>query len=71
MMTDAKSIEEGAASILAAFTRSDFPEDPNQIFLTSWGEWWSTDVFALSLDKDLQDKWAPSLQEIERGEGVE
>ncbi|KAI1095101.1 NAD(P)-binding protein [Rostrohypoxylon terebratum] len=36
---DAKTIPEGAQSILRAFTRDDFPEDPFRIFLTSWGEW--------------------------------
>ncbi|KAJ7476874.1 hypothetical protein B0H11DRAFT_2173868 [Mycena galericulata] len=55
-MPDAKSVPEGAASILRAFTRDDFPDDAEQIFLTSWGEWWSKDVYALSLDKKLQDK---------------
>jgi hypothetical protein len=55
----------GARSILAAFTRDDFPEDPDQIFLTSWGEWWSKDVYSLTLDKALQDKWSPSKDEME------
>ncbi|KAI0884766.1 NAD(P)-binding protein [Annulohypoxylon maeteangense] len=67
---DAKSIPEGAQSILRAFTRDDFPEDPDQIFLTSWGEWWPKDVFELSLDKNLQDKWSPSKDEIEKEEGL-
>ncbi|KAB5582246.1 hypothetical protein GE09DRAFT_262030 [Coniochaeta sp. 2T2.1] len=69
-MPDAKTVPEGAANILRAFTKDDFPEDPDQIFLTSWGEWWSKDVFAHSLDKDLQDKWCPSKEEIEREEGL-
>jgi hypothetical protein len=56
----------GARSIRCAFTRDDLPEDPEQIFLTSWGEWWSKDVYALTLDKTLQDKWCPSKEEIER-----
>jgi hypothetical protein len=60
----------GAQSILRAFTRDDIPEDPEQIFLTSWGEWWSKDVFALSLDKALQDKWCPSKEGIERENGL-
>ncbi|AEO64404.1 uncharacterized protein THITE_2040692, partial [Thermothielavioides terrestris NRRL 8126] len=64
-MPDAKSVPEGARSILAAFTRDDFPEDPDQIFLTSWGEWWSKDVYSLTLDKALQDKWSPSKDEME------
>lgn len=55
----------GAASVLRAFTRDDFPEDPDQIFLTSWGEWWSKDVLQRTLDKKLQDKWSPSKDEIE------
>ncbi|KAK0615640.1 hypothetical protein B0T17DRAFT_538678 [Bombardia bombarda] len=69
-MPDAKSIPEGAASILRAFTRDDFPADPDQIFLTSWGEWWSKDIYKPSLDKGLQDKWCPSKEEIEKGEGL-
>ncbi|KAH8882173.1 short-chain dehydrogenase/reductase [Thozetella sp. PMI_491] len=67
---DAKSIPEGGASILAAFTRDDFPEDPEEIFLTSWGEWWSKDVYGNSLDKELQDKWSPSKEDIEKEEGL-
>ncbi|KAI2620187.1 NAD(P)-binding protein [Hypomontagnella submonticulosa] len=67
---DAKSVPEGAQSIYRAFTRDDFPEDPDQIFLTSWGEWWPKDVYKLSLDKSLQDKWSPSKEEIEKEEGV-
>ncbi|TGJ78671.1 hypothetical protein E0Z10_g10091 [Xylaria hypoxylon] len=67
---DAKSIPEGAQSVLRAFTRDDLPEDPEQIFLTSWGEWWSKDVYGLSLDKSLQDKWSPSQADIEKEEGV-
>ncbi|KAF7376727.1 NAD(P)-binding protein [Mycena sanguinolenta] len=70
MMKDAKSVAEGAGSILAAFTRTDFPEDPDQIFLTSWGEWWGRDVIEGSLDKGLQDKWSPSKEEIEKEEGI-
>ncbi|KAH7143651.1 hypothetical protein EDB81DRAFT_796092 [Dactylonectria macrodidyma] len=69
-MPDAKSVPEGAQSVLRAFTRDDLPEDPDRIFLTSWGEWWEKDVIATSLDKDLQDKWSPSKEEIEREEGI-
>ncbi|KAK7001505.1 WW domain-containing oxidoreductase [Favolaschia claudopus] len=70
IMKDAKSPAVGGASVLAAFTRSDFPEDPDRIFLTSWGEWWGSDMISNSLDKELQDKWSPSKEEIEREEGV-
>ncbi|KXX77792.1 WW domain-containing oxidoreductase [Madurella mycetomatis] len=69
-MPDAKTVPEGAASVLRAFTRDDFPDDPEQIFLTSWGEWWSKDIYGLTLDKALQDKWCPSKEEIERDEGL-
>ncbi|KAI0424677.1 hypothetical protein F5Y09DRAFT_323750 [Xylaria sp. FL1042] len=69
-LPDAKSIPEGAQSILRAFTRDDLPEDPEQIFLTSWGEWWPKDVYGLTLDKNLQDKWSPSQADIEKEEGV-
>ncbi|CAI4212370.1 unnamed protein product [Parascedosporium putredinis] len=60
----------GGENVVRALFRDDLPEDPDQIFLTSWGEWWSKDVFALSLDKDLQDKWSPSKEQIEQEEGV-
>ncbi|KAJ4125387.1 hypothetical protein NW768_009004 [Fusarium equiseti] len=69
-MPDAKSIPEGASSVLAALTRSDFPEDRDRIFLTSWGEWWEKNVIELSTDKALQDKWCPSKEEIERDAGI-
>ncbi|KAI1750626.1 hypothetical protein F4782DRAFT_508995 [Xylaria castorea] len=67
---DAKSVPEGGQSVLAAFTRDDIPEDPEQIFLTSWGEWWPKNVYELTLDKKLQDKWSPSQEDIEKEEGV-
>lgn len=60
----------GAQNLLRAFTVSDLPADPEQIFLTSWGEWWPKDVYALSLDTKLQDKWCLSLEEIEKEEGL-
>ncbi|KAH6617749.1 hypothetical protein B0J18DRAFT_259743 [Chaetomium sp. MPI-SDFR-AT-0129] len=69
-LPDAKSVPEGAQSILNAFTRDDIPEDPEQIFLTSWGEWWPKDVYGLTLDKALQDKWSPSREEIEEEAGL-
>jgi hypothetical protein len=71
-MPDAKSVPEGAQNILRAaeVKSSNFPEDPEQIFLTSWGEWWSKDVYSLSLDKALQDKWSPGKEEIEKEEGL-
>jgi hypothetical protein len=71
-MPDAKTVAEGAQNILRAaeVKRSDFPEDPEQIFLTSWGEWWGKDVYGLSLDQALQDKWSVSKEEIEKEEGV-
>ncbi|CAN8097551.1 unnamed protein product [Discula destructiva] len=69
-MPDAKTVPEGAKNILRAFTRDDFPSDPDQIFLTSWGEWWSKDTIEMSLDKKLQDKWSPSQAQIETEEGI-
>lgn len=69
-MPDAKSIPEGARNILAAFTRNDIPEDPERIFLTSWGEWWPKEEYGLSLDKVLQERWCPDKDDIERTEGV-
>ncbi|KAI1182772.1 hypothetical protein F5B17DRAFT_419029 [Nemania serpens] len=70
-LPDAKSVPEGAQSVLRAFTRDDIPEDPEQIFLTSWGEWWPKEIYELTLDKKLQDKWSPSQEDIEREEGVD
>lgn len=61
---------KGGESILRAFTRDDFPEEPERIFLTSWGEWWPSSMFERSLDKSLQDKWCPSKDEIEKEEGL-
>ncbi|KPM40289.1 hypothetical protein AK830_g6278 [Neonectria ditissima] len=69
-MPDAKSVPEGAQSILRALTRTDLPEDPERIFLTSWGEWWEKSVYENSLDKKLQDKWSPSKEKIEKDEGI-
>ncbi|KAJ7132326.1 hypothetical protein C8R44DRAFT_773759 [Mycena epipterygia] len=69
-LVDAKTIPEGAQSILAAFTRDDFPADPDQIFLTSWGEWWGKDTIEKSLDKKLQDKWCLSKEEMEKDAGI-
>ncbi|KAF5023400.1 hypothetical protein F66182_4557 [Fusarium sp. NRRL 66182] len=69
-MADAKTIPEGARSVLGAFTRGDFPEDRDRIFLTSWGEWWEKKVIEKSTDKALQDRWSPSREEIEREAGI-
>ncbi|KAF7314690.1 hypothetical protein MKEN_00942900 [Mycena kentingensis (nom. inval.)] len=66
---DAKSVPEGGASVLQALVRSDFPEDKDRIFLTSWGEWWETKEIEKSLDQELQDKWSPSKEEIEGMKG--
>lgn len=55
---------------MRALTRTDIPEDPERIFLTSWGEWWEKSVYEKSLDKALQDKWSPSKEEIERDEHI-
>ncbi|POR35559.1 Uncharacterized protein TPAR_04260 [Tolypocladium paradoxum] len=69
-MPDAKTVPEGAKSILAALARNDLPEDPERIFLTSWGEWWSKGVYEKSLDKELQNKWCPSKDEMEKETGI-
>lgn len=60
----------GGENILRALWRSDFPEDPQRIFLTSWGEWWPKDVYGNSLDEKLQDKWCPSKEQLEKEEGL-
>ncbi|PYH95512.1 NAD(P)-binding protein [Aspergillus ellipticus CBS 707.79] len=69
-MPDAKSVIEGAQNLLRAFSVNDFPSDPEQIFLTSWGEWWPKDVYAMALDTNLQTKWCLSRAEIEKAEGL-
>jgi hypothetical protein len=64
---DAKDVPTGARSLLEAFTRSDWPADPNDIFLTSWGDWWkATKEFPLSLDEAAQAEWCPSKQAMEQ-----
>lgn len=60
----------GGANVLRALVKDDFPEDPERIFLTSWGEWWPKDVYQSSLDKALQDKFCLSKEEIEKEEGL-
>ncbi|KAK8099714.1 uncharacterized protein PG998_012955 [Apiospora kogelbergensis] len=69
---DAKDVPTGARSILAALAvrDGDLPTDPDRLFLTSWGEWWPTDVYGLSLDREVQDKWCPGVEQIEREEGI-
>ncbi|KAK8015962.1 hypothetical protein PG991_008850 [Apiospora marii] len=62
--TDAKTVEEGAKSLLRAFTCTDMPEDPDRIFLTSWGAWGESSHIQHTLDKELQNKWSPSEKEI-------
>ncbi|KAJ5227548.1 uncharacterized protein N7469_007554 [Penicillium citrinum] len=69
-MPDAKTIPEGAQNLLRAWFINDFPENPQQVMLTSWGEWWSTDVIQMSLDPGLQSKWCLSREQIEKEEGL-
>ncbi|CAG7994353.1 unnamed protein product [Penicillium salamii] len=69
-MPDAKSVPEGAENLLRAVKAEDFPEDPEQIFLTSWGEWWAKAVYQPSLDPALQDKWCLSKEQIEKTEPI-
>jgi len=64
---DEKTVAEGGASLLRAFTVDDFGDDPEAVFFTSWGEWWSKEVYRKTLDRELQDKWCPSREEIENG----
>ncbi|KAF4549587.1 Short chain dehydrogenase-like protein 63 [Elsinoe fawcettii] len=69
-MPDAISVEEGARNLIRGFDQDDFPEDPDQIFLTSWGEWWPADVYQQTLSRSLQDDWCPSQAEIEKEAGL-
>jgi hypothetical protein len=50
--------------------RNDLPEEPDRIFLTSWGEWWDTDVYKLALDNSLQDDFCPTLEAIQKEENL-
>lgn len=63
-------LDPGAQSLIAALHRNDFPQDPNQIFLTSWGEWWGPEILELSYDKALQDKYSPSVETLEQEEKI-
>jgi hypothetical protein len=38
--------------------------------LTSWGEWWSKETIEPSLDKELQNKWSWSKEDIEKEAGI-
>ncbi|KAM3539289.1 hypothetical protein ARSEF1564_007785 [Beauveria bassiana] len=67
---DARTVPQGAQSLLAALTRSDFPQDLDRIFLTSWGEWWEKSVIEKTLDRQLQDKWSFSKEDIEKEAGI-
>jgi hypothetical protein len=67
---DIRSRIIGAQNLLRAWTVNDFPEDPEQLMLTSWGEWWSKDVIQMSLDTALQNKWCLGRDEIEKVEGL-
>lgn len=60
--------QTGAKNLLRGIQidQADFPADPEQLYLTSWGEWWAKDVYALSLDRQLQDQWCPSKEDIEK-----
>lgn len=41
------------------------------MFLTSWGEWWSKDVFPPDVfNKELQKKWSPSQEQLEKEENI-
>ncbi|KAK8076043.1 hypothetical protein PG994_003315 [Apiospora phragmitis] len=63
---DAKTVEEGAQSLLRAFKCTDMPDDPDRIFLTSWGQWWERSDIQNTLDRELQEKWSPSEEKIRR-----
>ncbi|KAF7299774.1 hypothetical protein HMN09_00983300 [Mycena chlorophos] len=63
----ARSLAVGAASLLDALVRTDFPEDPNRIFLSFEGIWDEADssVLGKSLNREQQDEWSPSKEDIE------
>ncbi|KAG6294601.1 hypothetical protein E4U09_002567 [Claviceps aff. purpurea] len=66
----AETIPQGAAQILSGLSRRDFPRDPERIFLTSGGVWLGRSSVTNILDRDLQDKWCPSKEELEKEAGI-
>lgn len=64
----AKSPVGGEELICQGFTRKEFPKDVEQIYLSA-REWLSTETSKITLDKQLQDKWSPSKEDIEKDEG--
>lgn len=70
-MPGAKTVEEGAKSLIRALQVQDIPKEEDKIFLTSWGEWWDPKKeYPLALDRNLQDKWSPSRAELEEEAGL-
>ncbi|KAG5973387.1 hypothetical protein E4U58_005212 [Claviceps cyperi] len=65
-----ESIPRGASQILRGLSRSDCPLDPERIFLTSGGSWLEKSEVGKALDKDLQEKWCPSKEELEKEAGI-
>ncbi|KAG5994401.1 hypothetical protein E4U52_001207 [Claviceps spartinae] len=65
-----ESIPRGASQILEGLSRNDCPPDPERIFLTSWGTWLERSEVGKALDKDLQEKWCPSKEELEKEAGI-
>lgn len=71
--SDILTVQQGGANVIRAieFDVNEFPEDKERIFLTSQGTWWEKDVYRLSLDHGLQDRWCPDgVEEIERDAGT-
>ncbi|KAG5940753.1 hypothetical protein E4U60_000328 [Claviceps pazoutovae] len=66
----AETMHQGGSRIVGALFRSDFPDDPERIFLHSKGDWWGTKDIAESLDKELQEKWCPRMEEMEKDAGI-
>ncbi|KAG6029710.1 hypothetical protein E4U19_007884 [Claviceps sp. Clav32 group G5] len=66
----AETMHQGGSRIVGALFRSDFPDDPERIFLHSKGDWWGTKEIAESLDKELQEKWCPKMEELEKDAGI-
>ncbi|KAG5973324.1 hypothetical protein E4U56_005111 [Claviceps arundinis] len=65
-----ETMHQGGSRIVGALFRNDFPDDPERIFLHSKGDWWGTEHIAESLDKELQEKWCPRMEELEKDAGV-
>ncbi|KAI1434996.1 hypothetical protein GGR50DRAFT_359250 [Xylaria sp. CBS 124048] len=67
---DTISVNEAARNLVRGLTVDDFPEDRDEIFLLSDGDFLASDYYRETLDERLQERWSPSLEVIEKQEGI-